>query len=405
MTLQMAAGEGRGYPAIGAPADGGAIDVVTSVDDVLRMRDRWRSYPIADIDSDIDYFLTVIAHAKNVISPFVVRLEQPGCPDLVAIARLENLPLRYKIGYRTLGSTTLRAVVTTFGGVLGGGGVAGEKRLMNHLNAILKNGLADVVVLRNVDIGTSLHGVAIASAGSRLRVVSTAPTQRWEVDIPDTMEAFLGRRSSRTRNAQRRAARNLRDEFADGLVLRRFDQPSEFAELGRDMEAVASVSYQRGLGAGFTGSEMQMALIKLGLATARFRVWMLYLHDKPVAFWGGFIQAGTLHIMSPAFDPAYAARSVGAFTMLAMIEDLCADPSISRLDFGHGEAEYKSAFGQCSHLECDVILAAPRVRPMLALAAFRIATAAEAYGREAVEKFAWAKALKRRMRKGKNTAG
>lgn len=47
-----------------------------------------------------------------------------------------------------------------------------------------------------------------------------------------------------------------------------------------------------------------------------------------------------------------------------MIEDLCEDGSITVLDLGFGDAEYKRRFGDRSWQEADVHLFAPRARPI-----------------------------------------
>jgi CelD/BcsL family acetyltransferase involved in cellulose biosynthesis len=54
---------------------------------------------------------------------------------------------------------------------------------------------------------------------------------------------------------------------------------------------------------------------------------------------------------------------------LRMIEELCADPTVSLLDMGFGDADYKRRLGNRSWQEAEVVVYAARLRPLLINAA------------------------------------
>jgi GT2 family glycosyltransferase len=373
--------------------------VARTLDDVEGLRSAWDAADVDDIDSHIDYFLTVLRHASNVIRPHVVLLRRPGMADLMAIARIERLQMPLSLGYRTLAKPTLRAVVLTFGGLVGVRGPEDERLLVDELRRPLSTGEADLLILRKVDVTGTLPQIVVDGVGWLRRSHAQPETSRWVAQVPDSLDAFLSVRSTKTRQTLRRQDRRLERTYGEGLTLRRFEHPDEIVELFRDLEEVASKTYQRGLGAAYSGSPLDMALIESGLRGGWFRIWMLYVHGHPVAFWSGTTYAGTFATGTPGFDPEYTRDSVGRYTMLRMVEDLCADDRVTRLDFGHGDAEYKAAFATALRTESDVFIVRRGLRPvavnLVATALFGVNSRA----RQVAQKTDWGRRLKREWRR------
>lgn len=370
--------------------------VATTLEQVEALRPVWNSLPVVDVDSDIDYFMTVVKHAAQVVRPHVVHIRRDDGSSLIAVARLENLPVAFRFGYRILGRATLRAVVVTFDGILGARNRQDEALAMKHLTHAFKSGEADLLLMRNVDLESTLYREATASGGVMRRAHAQPTAPRWIACMADSLERFLETRSMKTRETLRRHDRRLNDKFGSRLQLQRWTDPQDMPRICRDMETVAAKSYQRGLGVGYLGDPMQRGLIELGLKRGWHRTWMLAIDDRPVAFWTGLAYAGTFFAGTPGFDPEYGKYSVGRLTMLRMIEDLCADPDIKCLDFGHGDAEYKSAYAQCIRMESDVMLAARRPWPMLVV----LAVSALALVNKQARRFAENTELGRRLKAG-----
>lgn len=373
--------------------------IATTPEEVEKLRDAWSALPVTNIDADIDYFLTVVRNAKRVIRPHVVHIRRENQPDLMAVARIEQMPVTFRFGYRVLGQASLPTIVLAFDGILGARCREDEELVLYHLHQSLQSGEADLILMPNIDVDSTLHAAATAAVRGACRARAQRATRRWMAVIPDSLDEFLSERSAKTRSTLRRQDRQLRDQFGERMRLRRFDSHKEMDELCRDMEMVASRTYQRGLGVSFTGTPLALGLIDLCLRQGWHRTWMLYLDDRPVAFWTGTAYAGTFAIGTPGFDPDHARDSVGRYTMFRMIEDLCADSEISMLDYGQGEAEYKSAFGNHELKECDVLLAARRPKAMLVMLGFSMLSAVNNQSRRLVERSAWARKLKASWRR------
>lgn len=85
--------------------------------------------------------------------------------------------------------------------------------------------------------------------------------------------------------------------------------------------------------------------------------------------------------------------------MIRMIGDLSRDSSVKMMDFGQGEAEYKSRFGQALRLERDMMVAAPRPWPVVVLWIHSLFTLANEGARQMAHSFKWIGHLKTAWRR------
>ncbi len=108
---------------------------------------------------------------------------------------------------------------------------------------------------------------------------------------------------------------------------------------------------------------------------------MLYLRDKPVAFWHGNAYRGSFGVISTGFDPAYAEDRPGTYLLMRAVEDLSADGSAQVIDFGFGDADYKRHFGDGFVEEQDVGIFERRPRTIALNAAHSALGGATAAGR------------------------
>jgi hypothetical protein len=341
---------------------GPRVEVARSVEDVEAMREAWEAACVTDVDSDIDFFLTVVRSSGAVIRPHVIRIRRPASPDIFAIARLEEYPLRLALAYRTVARPRLRALVVTFGGIVGADTPEDFRLALRELRRPIQAGHAEALVLRRLDRNSWKYDVASQTAGL-WRIHGLGWVNRWTAEVPADLDTFLASRSAKSRQTVRRQDRRLVRTYDGAVRVRRFSCPTEAADLVRDTETVAARTYQRGLGVGFHADQVSGALTELGLRRGWLQTWMLYIREQPVAFWTGTTYAGTFTVGTPGFDPAYAKDSVGRYTMHRMIEDVCADGRVTRLDLGQGDAEYKELFRPSRTEEADLVLLARRPRP------------------------------------------
>lgn len=380
------------------------VAVAATLGEVAALRSIWNSFSVTDVDADIDYFMEVVGNDNELVEPHVLHIQRSANHDLLVVARRQKVTLPLRLGYSTLGSITLRALIISFDGIFGSTSRTDEDLVFRLLRKSLKEGVADLVVMRNVDVHSDRYAAAIATTNPLLRGCGQSASHRWAADIPDTFEKFLEHRSSKTRKKIRWQDRALQKNFGNSIRLRLFDRLEDMEELCRDMRTIASLSYQDGLGVAFSGTPNQLALIRLGLTKGWHRTWILYLHDQPVSFWTGFAYGNTFFLGTPGFDPNFAKDSIGRFTMLRMVEDLCADHRISRLDFGQGEADYKMSFGRHVRLEREILISSRRAAPMILMMIHSMFSMANNLSRQLAAKSKWVNHLKMLWRQSKASA-
>jgi CelD/BcsL family acetyltransferase involved in cellulose biosynthesis len=285
-----------------------------------------------------------------------------------------------------------------FDGVIGLHDEDDVATVMAALSAHLAAGEADVVRFQKVDTSTTLFTGIERSVGWLQQSQGARPTINWWAKLPGSWEDFLAARSSKSRRQLRYDDRKFEKKYNESFEVRRLDAHEFHDLLRRDLEAVATKSYQRRLGIGIDAGPLWDGLIALTLDRGWLRVWMLYIDDRPVAFWWGTTYAGVFADYSPAYDPEFSAGRVGTYTMMRMLEDLCDDPEVSILDFGHGEAFYKQRFGSYSTNTTDVLVFARRLRPLALNAVVSLAASSTGAAKALIARSERLKDFQRRIR-------
>jgi CelD/BcsL family acetyltransferase involved in cellulose biosynthesis len=332
------------------------VTVARSVDELDALRGPWEALQGRHFPTDPDAFRTILCHQPQAVRPHVLLLERAGEPVSLLLARLEDLRLRTKVGYRDVYAPRVRSLTVVNDGLLGDDSEEKCRTLLAELRGSLAAGEADVLRLRNLRLGSSFHGIATTEMPRLARGHRARPSVHWVLELPPTFDAFLQGLSSSTREGVRRYERKLTKEYGDRLELRVFRAPAELDELFEHVGRVAETTYQGGLGVAFSGDELQRSLTRLAMERGLFRSWVLFLDGAPRAFWHGEAYRGVFRIGVPGYDPAFAHLRIGTFVLMRLIEDLCAEDGVDTLDYGFGDAEYKRRFGTRSWEEEDVLV-------------------------------------------------
>ena len=335
------------------------LTVARTPDEVEALRDAWAALPVESPTGDIDYHLTMIAHTPTVVRPHVVLLEDDDGPKALAVGRLEHVRLTAKLGYRTVFQPRVQSLTISQGGLIGTNGKNAEP-LVGALVDTLHAEPVDVLQLRFVDVGSPAHTLARTTPGPLARQRFSEPVHRWRATVPATFDEYMKTRSSKTRSNVKRYARRLEEQFGDGVAVRLFTAPDDLDELVRDTQSISVKTYQHGLGAGFSDSGRDRALLELALARGWYRGFVLYIDGIPSAFWHAMAYGRTLYTGPTGYDPARRDLRLGTYVLAKMLERVCGE--VDRVDFGVGDAEYKRHFGDEHRTEEDVLVFAPRAK-------------------------------------------
>jgi CelD/BcsL family acetyltransferase involved in cellulose biosynthesis len=370
------------------------VETARTEEEVERLRDWWEHLPVTDVDANLDYFLTVVRTDPTVRRPHVMRITPAGEQPVLVVARLVDQAFGATLSGARTGSVSAPALVVSFGGVVGASSATQRSAALSALEDALAAREADVVVLQKTDRASEWFHHLVPD-DRRWRVVPRPAESSWTARLPDSWEALLAARSSKSRRQIRFDDNKLRRVYGDRLCLRRLDLPEHQHRMAGDVAAVARKTYQHGLGVSLLDGGVQGALSDLAREKGWLRVWMLYVDEQPVAFWWGITHAGVLSIGSPGYLPEFSKDRVGYYVLRRMLEDAADDPATRVIDFGTGDADYKERFGDLRSEVSDVLLFARRPRAVAVRAFLALQERGVALGRAGVARAGWTEDLRR----------
>lgn len=327
--------------------------VARSAADVEALRGAWGAFRFDHPDADPDVVLAVAAGRTEVLRPHVIALGDGDRPEAMLVGRLEQARMPARFGYSTLYRPSLRTLVIVSGGM--GGPPAAAPRLVAGALEALAEREADALLLHRVRVGSPLFEAAVDQAPRAARQRPLVTDRHWVVDVPDDFDAFLRSMPKKLRDDLKRYGRRLEREFPGRVEVRRYDRLDELDQLLEQLEAIATMTYQRGLGAGFNAAS-DRPLVEIALRRGSFRAWVLSIDGAPRAFELGTLHGDRFIVGAKGYDPDFGRHFVGKVVQLRMFEDLCADPCVRTVDFGFGDADYKRRLASRGWDETDLLI-------------------------------------------------
>jgi CelD/BcsL family acetyltransferase involved in cellulose biosynthesis len=339
-------------------------EVARTAGEVLALKPVWEPLQSPFVTSDLEFLLAYVRNVPGVIRPHAVVLQEDEGPVSLVCGRVEDVRMPAKLGPKTVLNPEVRALTVTYGGFMGRADEDTAPRLLAAVKGSVGRGDVDVIRLRMLRVGSPVHTAAMHGSPFLLREHFSTRMAHWYAELPGSLDDFLARRSRRRRENVRRYSKRLESTYGDEARVAIYRSRDEIDRLLADSALVHRETYQAVLGVGFSDERVQRALIELGMDRGWFRGYVLYLRDRPAAFWHGNAYRGTFGIGATGFDPVFADARPGTYLLMRVVEDLAADPSVQMLDFGFGDAEYKRHFGDGYWTEEDVVLVEPRARPL-----------------------------------------
>jgi len=175
----------------------------------------------------------------------------------------------------------------------------------------------------------------------------------------DTLFMNLGRSQ---RSKLRRKYRNVLNHFAGKVQIRCFRSLADLEPAISDMEAIASKTDKRRMfGIGFFDTPQIREQMVVAAKRGWLSIYILYLEEKPAAFWMGTIYDHCLQGDQVGYDPVWGEFSPGIFLFLTILEDL-RDEDIKTVDFGWRDIQIGRCFGDLRRVEARIHIYAPTLR-------------------------------------------
>lgn len=340
------------------------IRVARSMSEVEALREVWAGWP-GHRDSDIDFYLMIVRSCREVVRPHVIALYRAGRPDAILVGRLEKKRLRFGVGYLPGFGAWARCLTFVYGALHGDASPENTRYLVREVLNCLRRGEADLAMLEFVPLDSTLYQFAKTLPCTLQRDPMPAPQGHITMSVPDRIELVYGRMSRERRKHLRASVRKIQSGLAGAVKIICYRHLSELDRLFCDTERIARKTYQRGLGVGFADTPDVRARLSLAARKGWLRAYLLYLGARPCAFWIGMNYCDTFHSEYMGFDPEFHQLSPGMVLVMQVIESFCnhtEGDAVRQLDFGLGEAEYKSVLGDRTWLEASAYIFSPNLK-------------------------------------------
>ncbi|MEW6187420.1 MAG: GNAT family N-acetyltransferase [Thermodesulfobacteriota bacterium] len=329
------------------------IATITSVEEIEKIRDVWEAMQTHP-NSDIDHYLNLLKTRSNIIRPHIILVSENGSPVSMAVGRIEKLSIDLKFGYKKIFSPTIQSLTVVYGGLLGNQTVALSEVMFQEIMTPLKDGRVDVVRFNYLAVDSPIYPLVNTRPGFFSRDRFPTFNTHWHMQVPKSIEEFFQSRSSKHRSWLRRMERLLVKDYPGEVKYVCYHKEDELDKIFSEAEVVARKTYQRNIKVGFADNEETRRIYALLMKKGRLRSYITYIGNEPKAFWVGELYKDTFTLFSTGYDPLYKKYELGTILFLKMLEDLCTLGTVRSLDFGFGDASYKSRFGDRNQMEATI---------------------------------------------------
>ncbi len=347
-----------------APDGSGFIKVYRDASALEELRE-FASSRNLELSGHLDFYRSIVCSLPEFVRPHVIVIFRDNKPQSLLLGRLERTKVNVRFGYLQVPTPTVNILTFYDGGWLSGVSADDSELFVQEILSALRRGEADAAFLQYIATAHPLYQLAMSRPGRLFSDRFPLLQSRWVRRLADS-GSFLDSLSANERYNHRRRLRRLLGDFDGEVRIDCFHDDSRIEQLMLDAETVARTSYQRGLGVGFVHDERMHRRLCLMVRQEALRAHVLYLADKPCAFWITSLLGGVLYNDFLAFDPAYAKYGPGSYLMIRVIEELSNDasgpPVMRTLDFGAGDAEWKARLASHHSQLGSVYIFAPTLK-------------------------------------------
>jgi hypothetical protein len=210
---------------------------------------------------------------------------------------------------------------------------------------------------------------ALTRLPQALRYTIFPAYRRSFIDIQGSYESYLGKFSMKTRQTWRRKLTKLQRAGQGQVCWRVFRSVEDMGEFHSLACQVAKTTYQEKLyNSGILDTAAFRDQLERNAGADLIRGYVLFLNQRPIAYYYCFAIDDTLVSSKIGFDPEFAQLSPGAMLLHRMLEGLFEQDRFRRFDFGRGEFTYKEHYAT-THMLCADTFYFPRTAENLAFAA------------------------------------
>jgi hypothetical protein len=340
-------------------ADEVCVKVLRSVSELDAIRQVWASWP-GNRDSEIGSYTRFVQSSTSTLRPHVVAVFRGSTPEAILVGRVDLGHITCRLGYWRV-NLPARILYFVYGALRGNASLENCDVILRSVLRSLSDHEADVAYMNFLRTDSELYRLATERPWLLNRDYVRTSQRHFVTSLPSSVEEFYKALSSGARWQTKSKQKKLLKDFRGEVKIRCFREPSELGAMIRDVEQVAGKSYQRGLGVGFVGGPEALEALRFKAERGWLRAYVLYLADRPCAFWIGDVNEGTFGSDYLGYDAEFAKYSPGMFLILKTIEGFCdgSHERVTEVDFATGYAQYKEVLSNREWRETGVYIFAP----------------------------------------------
>lgn len=363
---------------------GASVRVLRSTAELESLRPFW-SRSRGRRDSDLDVYLATLQSLGSNVRPHVIALYRDGQPEAVLVGRYEDTVLRMYLGYFPVARPRARLLVFVQGSARGALTAANIALFMRELKDSLSRGDADLALFHYLDVDSDLYRQAVGGLPFLTRDAFPDKDPHWHrILAPGAGPAWQGL-DGKHRAHLRKRLKHLAAECGGEIHVRAYNTEDDLDALFRDVEVIASRTYQRRLGVGFADTPVMRARLRVFAQKGWLRAYVLFAGDTPCAFLVGTLSDGCFCGDFLGYDPSLRKYSPGTYLMVWTLDEVCRQGA-QEIDFGCGAGEYKQRFGNFSRERAHVFIAAPTFKGVALNLARASMVAVNKLGRHALQR-------------------
>jgi len=337
-----------------------SVLVARTEEEIEQVRNVWNSWHWHP-NADIDFYLLVLRSNPEILRPHVLVLYRDSLPVAMLVGRIVHSKIETRLGYAKLFKTQARTLTFIQGGQAGDMSPKNSGILISEVIRSLRAGEADLAEFRFVRTDSAFYQLLTQGPGFFMRDRFPQVQPHWTMTLPNRAEDVPARISAHERRQIRRRTKLLEADYSGNVRIEHYASATDLDRMCRDIEEVAKKTYQRGLSVGFFDSPETRGRVQFEAERGWFRAYVLYVVDKPCAFWMGSLSGGVFYSGDVGYDPVYRKYELGKQLLMRVLEDLCRQGA-KQMDFGLGDAEWKHRFGDAKWEEASARIFAPTAK-------------------------------------------
>jgi hypothetical protein len=295
--------------------------------------------------TDLDYIKYQIANSSTPKKLLLASVNNGETPSGHIVGFIQPRPLCIKLGFKTIFKLKANCLVISNTGILGCIPKQFMPNIFIKLRKFLKKKGVDYIYFTSLRINSEFYKASSRAISFIYRDFIIDSKIRWGINLPGSFEEYLSKLSKKHRAHYHNAKNRIKKRFKDDYSIKCYSQESEIDNSVKDLEFIASKTWQRKLNIGFRYTpELHNNWIYYAKRNW-LRVYVLYINQKPVAYWCGLLYKRKFYPWIPGFNPEYEYYHPGMFLLVRMIAKFCAHNEVDFIDLGLIDMQYKREFG------------------------------------------------------------